>query len=426
MAVYLPKSLNGMLFVVTLYGSLCIIALLLITMYPTDEIEKCTRQGDSSCRHLHGKQLITDGEMRQFDYFNVTPIVPVLDTATEESGYVALPGLEPLSLQCSECAFVTSSGRLQGEGAGEEIDEAPCVIRMNAAPTNGYEKDVGRKTTFRIIGHRNFPRMMNSEEKRKYHLVNATTKSDNIVLVWLYAVDFNPKRNPARRWASAMAQKYRTTNFYMANYKTMTENEEIFTAELGVSRKEANTWLTTGWNSMLFALDVCKKVTVYGMIYEDFCKEHPNDQKYYHYFDHVQHECKYYAVSENKLSTGHKFVTEKAVFARWAETHNITFKYPSWENKTVKGKGLDTPFLKRWRAYKDCLQEHVNNTVGTYDCGDHNGIVMNGTNVHTGNRTTDYVETIIKKDDGTVIKQRVYQIAPNKKKIVKIISKRRH
>ncbi|XP_033115155.1 alpha-N-acetyl-neuraminyl-2,3-beta-galactosyl-1,3-N-acetyl-galactosaminide alpha-2,6-sialyltransferase-like isoform X2 [Anneissia japonica] len=423
LAAYLPKTLNGMLLVVTLYGSLCVVVLLSVTIYSSQVAVPCNDGRCLHSQHLFVKQLTVDS-LNQLDYVNASQATDAMVTNEEQSGYVALPGLEPLSLHCSECSFVTSSGRLKGEGAGKEIDEASCVIRMNAAPIDGYEDDVGRKTTFRIIGHRNFPRMLNSEARRKYHLINSTTKADNIVVVWLYAVDFNPKRNPARRWAAAMAKKYRDTNFYMANYKTMLQNEEIFQAELGISRKETNTWLTTGWNSMLFALDVCKKVTVYGMIYEDFCKEHPNDNKYYHYFDKVQRECKYYSVSENKLRTGHKFVTEKAVFARWSETHNITFKYPSWENVTTKGKSLDTPFLKKWHAYKQCLHDNMNETVGTYSCDEKKSEVKS-TNNRTSNSTTDYVETVIKKDDGTIVRQRVYQIAPNKKKIVKIISKKR-
>lgn len=51
----------------------------------------------------------------------------------------------------SSVAVVGNSGRLAGAGAGEEIDAHAAVIRMNAAPTDGYEVDVGRRTTFRFI-----------------------------------------------------------------------------------------------------------------------------------------------------------------------------------------------------------------------------------------------------------------------------------
>ncbi|MEQ2216224.1 hypothetical protein XENOCAPTIV_012792, partial [Xenoophorus captivus] len=44
------------------------------------------------------------------------------------------------------CAVVSSAGSLRNSGLGKEI-----VLRFNAAPTSGFEKDVGSKTTIRLI-----------------------------------------------------------------------------------------------------------------------------------------------------------------------------------------------------------------------------------------------------------------------------------
>lgn len=56
-----------------------------------------------------------------------------------------------LALKCNTCALVSSSGMLLGSNAGSQIDSADCVFRLNSAPTLGYKRDVGSKTTIRVV-----------------------------------------------------------------------------------------------------------------------------------------------------------------------------------------------------------------------------------------------------------------------------------
>lgn len=58
-----------------------------------------------------------------------------------------------MNLHCQRCALVTSSSHVLGSRAGEEIDRTECVIRMNDAPTSGYEADVGNQTSLRVVAH---------------------------------------------------------------------------------------------------------------------------------------------------------------------------------------------------------------------------------------------------------------------------------
>ena len=49
------------------------------------------------------------------------------------------------------CAVVTSAGSLNGSRCEREIDAHNIVIRINLAPTHGFEADVGRKTALAIL-----------------------------------------------------------------------------------------------------------------------------------------------------------------------------------------------------------------------------------------------------------------------------------
>ncbi|CRK95040.1 CLUMA_CG008523, isoform A [Clunio marinus] len=49
------------------------------------------------------------------------------------------------------CIIVSSAGSLTGSGLGNFIDSHDIVMRFNHAPTEGYETDVGNKTSIRIV-----------------------------------------------------------------------------------------------------------------------------------------------------------------------------------------------------------------------------------------------------------------------------------
>ena len=58
--------------------------------------------------------------------------------------------LHQLITSSTRVAVVGSSGNLAHRGHGEAIDECDVIIRVNAAPTRGFEQDVGSRTHIRV------------------------------------------------------------------------------------------------------------------------------------------------------------------------------------------------------------------------------------------------------------------------------------
>lgn len=50
----------------------------------------------------------------------------------------------------------------------------------------------------------------------------------------------------------------------------------------------------------------------------------------YHYYEQGKDECNEYLLHEHAPYGGHRFITEKRVFAKWAKKHRIVFTHPNW------------------------------------------------------------------------------------------------
>ncbi|XP_054620384.1 CMP-N-acetylneuraminate-beta-galactosamide-alpha-2,3-sialyltransferase 1-like [Dunckerocampus dactyliophorus] len=53
--------------------------------------------------------------------------------------------------RCRTCSVVGNSGNLKGSQYGRLIDSSHFIIRMNQAPTAGFEEDVGSRTTHHVM-----------------------------------------------------------------------------------------------------------------------------------------------------------------------------------------------------------------------------------------------------------------------------------
>lgn len=268
-------------------------------------------------------------------------------------GYRDIIFHKPLHLSCGSCAVVSSSGHLLGSHAGEDIDAHDCVFRMNNAPVRGYEVDVGTRTTIRSMANVNLvPSFSSKNHSRKEILISKETRAEIVLINWMSESQVRKRRGKEYQYALLLAGRHHHVQFFEFSQMKMSEAERLFQNETGITRGQANTWLSTGWFTMIAALDICGRVTVFGMVPKDHCEKQSPSVMYipYHYYDTKgPTECQYYNRSENRLDGGHLFITEKAIFARWSRKYDLTFRHPSWTEEEEGSGDLDTPFLNQYR-----------------------------------------------------------------------------
>uniref|UniRef100_A0A3B3ZMC0 ST6 N-acetylgalactosaminide alpha-2,6-sialyltransferase 4 n=1 Tax=Periophthalmus magnuspinnatus TaxID=409849 RepID=A0A3B3ZMC0_9GOBI len=248
---------------------------------------------------------------------------------TRPSGYARISDRrmdQYLDIHCNYCALVSSSGQMLGAAVGDEIDINECVIRMNNAPTVGYEKDVGSRTTLRVVSHTSAPLLI----KNEHYYFN---ESANTTYVF-WGPERNMRQDGKGRVFNAllkMVKKYPEAKLYAVTKEKIQYCDNVFQNETGKNRMKTGAFLSTGFFTMILALDICDSINVYGMIDNNYCSRANHSVVPYHYYESkLINECRMYNVHENTKRGGHRFITEKAIYAKWATRHKMQFKHPSW------------------------------------------------------------------------------------------------
>ncbi|XP_065844266.1 CMP-N-acetylneuraminate-beta-galactosamide-alpha-2,3-sialyltransferase 1-like [Oscarella lobularis] len=134
------------------------------------------------------------------------------------------------------CAVVGNSANLLNSRCGPVIDQNDVVIRMNAAATKGYEKDVGSRTTFQSLYQR-------IEKEYK--------KPNKVLLVSVHTKEL--------RWAARAAGNLHLTpsDVYLVHPAFV----RAVTMEV-LGEKKAT--ITSGALLLTLAVHLCNEVNVFG------------------------------------------------------------------------------------------------------------------------------------------------------------------
>ncbi|XP_015263703.1 PREDICTED: CMP-N-acetylneuraminate-beta-galactosamide-alpha-2,3-sialyltransferase 2-like [Gekko japonicus] len=150
---------------------------------------------------------------------------------------------------CGTCSVVGNSGNLRGSKYGEKIDSHNFVLRMNKAPTAGFEEDVGAKTTHHFM----YPESAVNLHPG-VHLVLVPFKP--LDLKWLASAlssgDIQHTYKRVKQFIKADKSKVLILNPAFLKYI-----QEKWT-------KNHGKYPSTGLIALIFAIHTCTRVSVFG------------------------------------------------------------------------------------------------------------------------------------------------------------------
>uniref|UniRef100_G1SCQ4 CMP-N-acetylneuraminate-beta-galactosamide-alpha-2,3-sialyltransferase 1 n=1 Tax=Oryctolagus cuniculus TaxID=9986 RepID=G1SCQ4_RABIT len=159
------------------------------------------------------------------------------------------PVLEKRSVGCRRCAVVGNSGNLRESSYGPDIDSHDFVLRMNKAPTVGFEGDVGSKTTHHLVYPESFREL---------------GENVSMVLVPFKTIDL--------QWVVSATTTGTISHTYVpVPAKIKVKQDKILIYHPAFIKYVFDNWLqghgrypSTGILSVIFSMHICDEVDLYG------------------------------------------------------------------------------------------------------------------------------------------------------------------
>ncbi|XP_016115646.1 CMP-N-acetylneuraminate-beta-galactosamide-alpha-2,3-sialyltransferase 1-like [Sinocyclocheilus grahami] len=166
--------------------------------------------------------------------------------------------------RCRTCAVVGNSGNLLGSHyGGAYIDNHDFVFRMNKAPVQGYEKDVGSRTTHRIMYPESATHLDNNT-----HLVLLPFK----ISFQGYEKDVGSRTTHRIMYPESATHLDNNTHLVLLPFK-ISCGSPVMVMHPAFMHYVHNAWLhiksrrsypSTGFLVLIFAMHICDEVNVFG------------------------------------------------------------------------------------------------------------------------------------------------------------------
>ncbi|XP_061409153.1 beta-galactoside alpha-2,6-sialyltransferase 2-like [Lethenteron reissneri] len=173
--------------------------------------------------------------------------------------------LEAEGRRWKRCAVVANSASLLAAEMGAEIDSHDAVLRFNTAPTTGYERHVGSKTTVRLINS-----MVVTRKKFNFH--TDPLYKDVILVLW----DTPPPNCDVSLWyrnrnapffdAYVAHRRQRPgQHFYLLHPRFVRGAWGLVQENLGMCHAR-QTPTSSGFLGVMLMMSLCEEVDVYDYI----------------------------------------------------------------------------------------------------------------------------------------------------------------
>eukprot|EP00899_Mesostigma_viride_P006134 jgi/Mesvir1/15521/Mv03173-RA.1 len=243
---------------------------------------------------MHRKQfMVPTGSLRggnngMVDYFDVEPEPGVTARLHFDPAFVSYLPMKDVAWQYKTCAVVGNSGTLLKHAFGRAIDSADAVFRINYAPTHGYERHAGTKTTFDIINQQHtkafvpevqaggsLPSSKRASWRNSYLVVFEVTSPfarQHLYLPLLKKFNEKHKAGPVIVLSS---------DFVVEAHRAWSLVKRLVEAA-AYSHHSYLQKPMSGFFAVYFALQICEEVHLYG-----FSPYRKGERVHYHYFDSV-------------------------------------------------------------------------------------------------------------------------------------------
>uniref|UniRef100_A0A8B9NHA6 ST8 alpha-N-acetyl-neuraminide alpha-2,8-sialyltransferase 3 n=1 Tax=Accipiter nisus TaxID=211598 RepID=A0A8B9NHA6_9AVES len=243
------------------------------------------------------KNSVRIGQLMHYDYSSHKYVFSISNNFRS-----LLPDVSPiLNKHYNICAVVGNSGILTGSQCGQEIDKSDFVFRCNFAPTEAFQKDVGRKTNLTTFNpsilEKYYNNLLTIQDRNNFFL--SLKKLDGAIL-WIPAFFFHTSATVTRTLVDFFVEHRGQLKVQLAWPGNIMQHVNRYWKNKHLSPKR----LSTGILMYTLASAICEEIHLYGFWPFGFDPNTREDLPY-HYYD----------------KKGTKFTT------KWQESHQLPAEF---------------------------------------------------------------------------------------------------